>query len=342
MPKMLVGSHRSRRAVVGLRVGGRRNLRNQRLEIDRKGETIVLEPYAPNILRVTLSLSTSRRCRPRLRFRGTPAQRDGAPARQHRPTSISLRGSWPRSTSRQPPTKRRCIRSGHPQVLQRLHAGRAYHLYAPRRAKSFLKMTGWSQSVPNHKDGTAGLEARPASTGSAVLRGGRHVRLSRTMSTTTAWGRIRRDFSITAATPCAAGTTTSAPAAPSICVPFLVTNKGYGLLWDNPSKTTIEPGFNEQTKLDLRGGRSGFVFRDRGQHGGRDLCRLQAAHRPHAHAAQGGVRLHPVQAALLQPGRTAGCRQGLSRTPSARGCDGGGLVLLHQDGPDGYGPEVLA
>src|ERR1700722_11935212 len=29
---------------------------SQRLEIDRKGETIVLEPYAPNIIRVTLSL----------------------------------------------------------------------------------------------------------------------------------------------------------------------------------------------------------------------------------------------------------------------------------------------
>src|ERR1700761_3285134 len=29
---------------------------DQRLEIDRKGETIILEPYAPNILRVTLSL----------------------------------------------------------------------------------------------------------------------------------------------------------------------------------------------------------------------------------------------------------------------------------------------
>jgi hypothetical protein len=28
---------------------------SQRLELDRKGETIVLEPYAPNILRVTIS-----------------------------------------------------------------------------------------------------------------------------------------------------------------------------------------------------------------------------------------------------------------------------------------------
>jgi alpha-D-xyloside xylohydrolase len=40
----------------------------------------------------------------------------------------------------------------------------------------------------------------------------------------------------------------TATAAPSICVPFLVTNKGYGIVWDNPSRTVIEPGFNEQTR----------------------------------------------------------------------------------------------
>jgi alpha-D-xyloside xylohydrolase len=40
----------------------------------------------------------------------------------------------------------------------------------------------------------------------------------------------------------------TATAAPSICVPFMVTNYGYGIVWDNPSKTVIEPGFNEQTR----------------------------------------------------------------------------------------------
>jgi alpha-D-xyloside xylohydrolase len=40
----------------------------------------------------------------------------------------------------------------------------------------------------------------------------------------------------------------TSPGGPSSCVPFLVTNKGYGLVWNNPSKTTIEPGFNEQTR----------------------------------------------------------------------------------------------
>lgn len=29
-----------------------------------------------------------------------------------------------------------------------------------------------------------------------------------------------------------------------VCVPFLVSSRGYGLVWDNPSKTTIDLGFN--------------------------------------------------------------------------------------------------
>ena len=32
----------------------------------------------------------------------------------------------------------------------------------------------------------------------------------------------------------------------NVCVPFLVSNRGYGLIWDNPSKTTIDLGFNQQ------------------------------------------------------------------------------------------------
>ena len=32
----------------------------------------------------------------------------------------------------------------------------------------------------------------------------------------------------------------------NVCVPFLVSSRGYGLIWDNPSKTTIDLGFNQQ------------------------------------------------------------------------------------------------
>lgn len=29
-----------------------------------------------------------------------------------------------------------------------------------------------------------------------------------------------------------------------VCVPFMVSSRGYGIVWDNPSKTTVDPGFN--------------------------------------------------------------------------------------------------
>jgi alpha-glucosidase/alpha-D-xyloside xylohydrolase len=32
----------------------------------------------------------------------------------------------------------------------------------------------------------------------------------------------------------------------NVCVPFMVSNLGYGLVWDNPSKTTVQLGFNGQ------------------------------------------------------------------------------------------------
>jgi len=32
----------------------------------------------------------------------------------------------------------------------------------------------------------------------------------------------------------------------NVCVPFMVSSRGYGVVWDNPSKTTIDLGFNQQ------------------------------------------------------------------------------------------------
>ncbi len=38
-----------------------------------------------------------------------------------------------------------------------------------------------------------------------------------------------------------------APHGEQVCVPFLVTNKGYGVVWDNPSATTVTPGLSGKT-----------------------------------------------------------------------------------------------
>ena len=206
----------------------------------------------------------------------------------------------------------------HVEILSRLRSVGEYLRSGRRTAKRLLDMEGWEQAQYNHKDGTAQLANDFRPTDPSSLRQWAQRSPRPTTSTTTAWARTRRASSTTAATPCTAGTTTLAPAAPSTCVPFMVTNKGYGLLWDNPSKTTIEPGFNEQTKWTSEVGDRVSFFVIAGKDDRRDLRRLQAAHRTHAHAAQGGLRLHPVQAAILKPGRGDGRGQGLPRPPSAR------------------------
>src|SRR5882724_7134571 len=38
-----------------------------------------------------------------------------------------------------------------------------------------------------------------------------------------------------------------APPGETVCVPFLVTNKGYGIVWDNPSDTVISAGLHGRT-----------------------------------------------------------------------------------------------
>ncbi|WP_267351490.1 TIM-barrel domain-containing protein, partial [Sphingomonas sp. GM_Shp_2] len=39
-----------------------------------------------------------------------------------------------------------------------------------------------------------------------------------------------------------------APAGETVCVPFMVTNKGYGIVWDNPSALKVMPGLHNATQ----------------------------------------------------------------------------------------------
>ena len=45
-----------------------------------------------------------------------------------------------------------------------------------------------------------------------------------------------------------------APAGEQVCVPLLVTNKGYAILWDNPSATTVSPGLHDATRFQSQVG----------------------------------------------------------------------------------------
>jgi len=50
------------------------------------------------------------------------------------------------------------------------------------------------------------------------------------------------------------------------CVPFMVTNKDYAVLWDNPSKTTVDPYFNDRTTWTSQVGQRVSFFVIVGRH----------------------------------------------------------------------------
>jgi alpha-D-xyloside xylohydrolase len=220
----------------------------QRLELDRPGQTIVLEPYADNILRVTLSLKKE----PALAAPGygvlaTPAA-GGWSASQTAQADVYRSGRMVATVDRDQPSSR-------PPMATMLDIGRYFGGSAPGahitlktpEGKSLVELTGWSQSVPNTKDGTADLarDRRPTDPEFYVVGA---TFASPDDEHYYGLGQSHEGFLDHRGHAVRCWQDYLATAGPSVCVPFLVTNKGYGLLWDNPSKTTIEPGFNEQTR----------------------------------------------------------------------------------------------
>ena len=226
----------------------------QRLELDRKGETIVLEPYADNILRVTLSLKREPALAPPgYGFIAEPATSGWAASETAKANVYS--------SGRMVATIDKDLPPAHPPLKTELDIAKYFNgstpgahitLKTPEGA-TLLEMTGWSQSVPNFKDGTADVahDRRPTDPELFIV--------GATFSSPDdehyyGLGDNHEGFLDHRGHPVRCWHDYTAPAAPSVCVPFVVTNKGYGLVWDNPSKTTIEPGFNEQTKWTSQSG----------------------------------------------------------------------------------------
>ena len=214
--------------------------------LDRGGATVVLEPYAPNIIRITLSL---------LKEPALAAPGYGFVA------NASGQG-WSRQQSAEGDVYRSSrlvvtVAVNRPRKLMATEvdiakffngsAPPAHITVATPGGKKLAEMTGWSMSVPNHKDGNASVlhDRRPSDppfyqVGATFVSpadehyyglGQNHEGyLDRRGHRIECWHNY------------------TATGGPSMGVPFLVTNHGYGVVWDNPSRTVIEPGFNEETR----------------------------------------------------------------------------------------------
>ena len=221
---------------------------SQRLELDRKGETIVLEPYAPNILRVTLSLKREPALgAPGYGFVAAPAA-DGWSASQTAQADVY-------QSARIVATVDRDLPSTQPPVqtladISKYFSGSTPGAHITLRTpdgKTLVDLIDWAQSLPNQKDGTAEVARDRRPTDPEFYTVGATF-ASPDDEHYYGLGQNQEGFLDHRGHPVRCWADYEAPAGESVCVPFLVTNKGYGLVWDNPSKTTIEPGFNEQTR----------------------------------------------------------------------------------------------
>jgi alpha-D-xyloside xylohydrolase len=229
-------------------VGALAQSASSHLEIDRPRETIVLEPYAPNVLRVTLSLHHDAALgKPGYGFVAAPAA-TGWSASRTAQADVYQSPRMVATVVGPDPVPKPHLRTE--DDIAKYFNGSTPDTHITVRTpegKTLLEMTGWSQSVPNHKDGTADLEndRRPGdpeffSVGATfVSPDDEHYY---------GLGENQEGFLDHRGHPVRCWQDYTAAAAPSSCIPFLITNKGYGLIWDNPSRTTIEPGFNERTR----------------------------------------------------------------------------------------------
>src|ERR1700690_1781020 len=129
----------------------------QPLIINRSGETISLEPYAPNIIRVTLSLQKDQvTAAPGYGFIGAPSfndwsktQANGDDVYRSSRMVVTVEGVHPSPPP--PPTGVDIAKFFNGSAPD------AHITITTPDGKKLLEMSDWSMSVPNHKDGNASV-----------------------------------------------------------------------------------------------------------------------------------------------------------------------------------------
>jgi alpha-D-xyloside xylohydrolase len=223
------------------------------LVLERDGRTISLEPYAPNILRVTMSTDqAAATAAPGYGFTAKPTaegwthERDAASGEVFRSARMVVRMASADRAQNQLP---------HPMPLDALNQqlrdkyfSGGNNEYAPHHdallittasGKVLLHMRTWTMAPESpevaHKDaGTKGYLVGAMFDSPADEH---YYGLGQQQK---GWMDLR-DHRI----PC--WHDYGAIGGEDVCVPFMVSSRSYGLVWDNPSKTTVDLGFNEQS-----------------------------------------------------------------------------------------------
>ena len=232
--------------LLGLVLGGP-GVCSAQLILNRGEATVQVEPYGPNIVRISLSLRREDAlAAPGYGIIAPPSASGWTAANTE--VGDTLRSS--RLVVTVSPESPKYVPTGTSGDIAKFFNGSTpgvgLSIKTPE-GDSLVQMQGWQMSVPNHKDGNADIlyDRRPTDPsffqigasfatppdehfyGLGQNQEGNLDRRGHVL-------RCAHDY--------------NAPSGQSVCVPFIVTNKGYGLVWDNPSATTVAFGFNDQVR----------------------------------------------------------------------------------------------
>ena len=227
--------------------------------LDRSGQSIAIESYAPNVVRVTLSTIAAEAQAPP--GYGILARPDGSGWKHTQSAGGADVYSSPRLTVTVAPAYTHRPGDKLPDTAKFFSGSTAgAHISVTLPDGSPLaEMLGWEMATLNQKDDTLrnarGIkpEDLPLFTVGATFRAPEDEHYY-------GLGQNQEGYLDHRQRPITCAADYLAPASPSYCVPFLVTNKGYGIVWDNPSSTAISAGFDGVTKWKSTLGRRVSFF----------------------------------------------------------------------------------
>ncbi|HEX7362075.1 MAG TPA: TIM-barrel domain-containing protein [Bryobacteraceae bacterium] len=227
------------------------SVQHGRVVITKDHTTMMLEPYAPNVIRVSISrLKAHAVAAPGY---GIIAKPDAAGWKFHKSPNGGTYESPQLAVTIMGPPKHHSPHLLGQEVIGKFFGanGRQGYGNIPLRfslpgGKTVVKLESWSMNKPSYGSGNTEVlqDRRPSDppfyqVGAtfSVQPGEHYYGLGENQS-----GHLdHRDQSVRC------WSDYGAPGGESFCVPFMVTNKGYAVLWDNPSKTTVNPYFNDRT-----------------------------------------------------------------------------------------------
>ena len=296
--------------------------------------TVQIEPYAPNVVRVTLGTDK------KYALAGPGPGFLAKPATAGWTVSTDDQGDH-LASSRMVVTVAPQGKPGGkmPETAKFFGGSAPYAGVSIKTAdgQTLLQMQGWEMAVPNYKDGTHEILYDRRETDDPFYTVGANF-ASPKDEHYYGLGQNQEGYMDRRGRVVHCEHDYNAPAGQSVCVPFVVTNKGYGIVWDNSSKTTVAFGFNDTVHWQSQVGQrvSFFVI------AGKTYDEIYQGYRLltgcGADAAEVGVWVYPVQAEVLVAGGVDGGGEGIPGSASAHRRPGGGLVYVHHHGADGHGP----